>query len=109
MGWHHPAGAGEDGPLPASSASEGIRPGEGNFLLFCKGAFCRQSFVGLALTSQDLPWVAEGSGMVVSWTEAGLLQRQRMRVAAAGIVPSVWNMIPLEVMSSCQGREGEPS
>lgn len=71
MGWHHPAGAGEDGPLHASSASEGIRPGEGNFLLLCKGASCRQSFIGLALSSQGLPWVAEGSGMVVSWAEAG--------------------------------------
>lgn len=59
-----------------SNALEGIGPGEGNFLLFCNGAFCRQSFMGLALTSQGLPWVAEGSGMVVSGAEAGLFQRQ---------------------------------
>lgn len=85
MGWHHPAGAGEDGPRHASSALEGTRPGEGNFLLFCKGAFCRQSSMGLALTSQGLPWMAEGSGMVVSWAEAGLLQMQWMRVTALGL------------------------
>lgn len=65
--------------------------------------------MGLALTSQGLPWVAESSGMVVSWAEAGLLQRKWMRVTAAGTVPSELNMIPLEVMSSCWGREGEPS
>lgn len=57
--------------------------------------------MGLALTFQGLPWVAEGGGMAVSWAQAGLLQRKWMRVTAAGIVPSVLNMIPLEVMSSC--------
>lgn len=30
--------------------------------------------MGLTLTSQGLPWVAEGSGMVASWAEAGLLK-----------------------------------
>lgn len=30
--------------------------------------------MGLALTSQGLPWMAEGSGRVVSWVEAGLLK-----------------------------------
>lgn len=41
--------------------------------------------MGLALTSQGLPWMAEGSGMVVSWAEAGLLQMQWMRVTALGL------------------------